>query len=89
MNSVKVTVTAENGIHARPATELIKLIKLIKESAPTKVTLKANGKSTSGASMISLLTLGLKKGTELEIIAEGDNEAAVTERIATFVQELK
>ncbi len=86
MNSVKVTVHAENGIHARPATELIKLIK---ESTPTKVTLKANGKSTSGTSMISLLTLGLKKGTELEIIAEGDNEAAVTERIATFVQELK
>lgn len=86
MNSIKVTVTAENGIHARPATELIKFIK---ESAPTKVTLKANGKSTSGTSMISLLTLGLKKGTELEIIAEGDNEAAVTERIATFVQGLK
>lgn len=86
MNSAKVNVHAENGIHARPATELIKLIK---ESAPTKVTLKANGKSTSGTSMISLLTLGLKKGTELEIIAEGDNEAAVTERIATFVQELK
>ena len=39
--------------------------------------------------MISLLTLGLKKGTELEIIAEGDNETAVAERIATFVQELK
>lgn len=86
MNNAKVTVHAENGIHARPATELIKLIK---ESAPTKVTLKANGKSTSGTSMISLLTLGLKKGSELEIIAEGDNEAAVTERIATFVQELK
>lgn len=86
MNSVKVTVTAENGIHARPATELIKLIK---GSAPTKVTLKANGKSTSGTSMISLLTLGLKKGTELEIITEGDNETAVAERIATFVQELK
>lgn len=86
MNSVKVTVTAENGIHARPATGLIKLIK---ESAPTKVSLKANGKSTSGTSMISLLTLGLKKGTELEIIAEGDNETAVAERIATFVQELK
>lgn len=86
MNSVKVTVSAENGIHARPSTELIKLIK---ESAPTKVTLKANGKSTSGTSMISLLTLGLKKGTELEIITEGDNETAVAERIATFVQELK
>ena len=83
MNSVKLTVSAENGIHARPATELIK------ESAPTKVTLKANGKSTSGTSMISLLTLGLKKGTELEIITEGDNETTVAERIATFVQELK
>lgn len=86
MNSVKVIVEAENGIHARPASELVKIIK---ESAPAKVTLKANGKSVQGTSMLSLLTLGLKKGTELEIVAEGENEAAVAERIAAFVKDLK
>lgn len=86
MNSIKVIVEAENGIHARPASDLVKLIK---ESAPVKVTLKANGKSVPGTSMISLLTLGLKKGTELEIVAEGENEAAVAERVAAFVKELK
>lgn len=86
MNSIKVIVEAENGIHARPASDLVKLIK---ESAPAKVTLKANGKSVPGTSMLSLLTLGLKKGTELEIVAEGENEAAVAERVAAFVKELK
>lgn len=86
MNSVKVIVEAENGIHARPASELVKIIK---ESAPAKVTLKANGKSANGASMLSLLTLGLKKGTELEINVEGENEATIAGRIAAFVKELR
>lgn len=86
MNSIKVIVEAENGIHARPASDLVKIIK---DSAPAKVTLKANGKSVSGTSMLSLLTLGLKKGTELEIVAEGENEAAVAERVAGFIKDLK
>lgn len=86
MKSIKVIVEAENGIHARPASDLVKLIK---ESAPAKVTLKANGKTAPGTSMLSLLTLGLKKGTELEIVAEGENEADVAERVAAFVKELK
>lgn len=86
MKSIKVIVEAENGIHARPASELVKIIK---ESAPAKVTLKANGKSAPGTSMLSLLTLGLKKGTELEITADGENEGTVAERIAAFVKDLK
>lgn len=86
MNSIKVIVEAENGIHARPASDLVKIIK---DSAPAKVTLKANGKSVSGTSMLSLLTLGLKKGTELEIVAEGENEAAVAECVAGFIKDLK
>ena len=86
MNSIKVIVEAENGIHARPASDLVKIIK---DSAPAKVTLKANGKSVPGTSMLSLLTLGLKKGTELEVVAEGENEVAVAERVAGFIKDMK
>ncbi len=48
MTTTNVTVEAENGIHARPASELVKMIKGF---APAKVTLKANGKSANGASI--------------------------------------
>ncbi len=86
MTTTNVTVEAENGIHARPASELVKMIK---EFAPAKVTLKANGKSANGASIISVLALGLKKGTVLEICAEGENEGKIAEVISDFIKNLK
>lgn len=86
MTTTNVTVEAENGIHARPASELVKMIKGF---APAKVTLKANGKSANGASIISVLALGIKKGTALEICAEGENEAGIADAVTEFVQNLK
>lgn len=86
MTTTNVTVEAENGIHARPASELVKMIKGF---APAKVTLKANGKSANGASIISVLALGIKKGTALEICAEGENEASIAATIAEFIHNQK
>ena len=86
MTTVITTVEAESGIHARPASELVKLIK---DNAPVKVTLKANGKSANGASIISLLALGLKKGTEVEVCAEGGNEAEVAKAVADYIKSQK
>ena len=35
------------------------------------VTLKANGKEINGKSLLKLLSLGAKKGTEVTIVTEG------------------
>lgn len=86
MTTKTVTVEAESGIHARPASELVKMVKGF---APAKVTLKANGKSANGGSMISLLALGLKKGTEVEVCAEGENEAETAAAVADFLKQQK
>ncbi len=86
MTTINVTVEAENGIHARPATDLVKMIK---NFAPAKVTLKANGKIANGASIISVLALGLKKGTPVEICAEGENEAEVAGSVAEYINSLR
>ncbi len=86
MTTTIVIVEAESGIHARPASELVKMVK---GYAPVKVTLKANGKSANGGSMISLLALGLKKDTEVEVIAEGENEAEVSKAVADFIKAQK
>ncbi len=86
MTTTNVTVEAENGIHARPASDLVKMIKGF---APAKVTLKANGKSANGASIISVLALGIKNGTALEICAEGENEAQIAGETAEFIRNLK
>ena len=73
MTTGKVTITAPNGMHARPAGELVKLIRGL---APARITLRTAAREASAVSILSLLALGLKHGTEVEVCAEGGDEAA-------------
>ena len=68
MVSKTVTIEAPNGMHARPVSALVALVK----ASGQQVTLRTPAKSVSGASMIGILSLGLKKGSEVEVAVEGD-----------------
>lgn len=82
----KVTIEAPDGMHARPAGELVKRIK---EFAPTKVTLRSGGKEVNAASILSILSLGLKRGTELEVIADGPCEQEAADAVADFIARIR
>lgn len=82
MTTKKVTVEAPNGLHARPVGELVQLAKTF---PGTKLTLSTAARTVSAASMLSILSLGLKKGTEVEIGAEGGDEAAAVEAISALI----
>lgn len=82
MTIEKVTITAPNGLHARPAGDLVKLIKSF---APTKVSLRTPLKEVNAASILSVLSLGLKQGVELEVIADGGNESVAVDAIINFI----
>ena len=56
MTTGKVTITAPNGMHARPAGELVKLIRGL---APARITLRTAAREASAVSILSLLALGL------------------------------
>ena len=79
-------INAPTGLHARPAGELVKLIK---ESAPSAVSITASGRKVNAASMLSLLSLGLKKGTQIEVSVDGGDEAAVLARVIAFLDAVK
>jgi phosphotransferase system HPr (HPr) family protein len=72
----KLTVTNEVGLHARPASVFVETascyqseIQIISSNGP------ANAKSILG-----VLALGVTKGTEISIVADGpDEEEAITE----------
>ena len=55
MVSKTVTIEAPNGMHARPVSALVALVK----ASGQQVTLRTPAKSVSGASMIGILSLGL------------------------------
>ena len=71
MQSELITIKAKNGMHARPAAELVKLVK---ECTPTRVTLRTQFKSANTNSVLAILALGLKCNTMIEVEVDGGNE---------------
>ena len=85
MVSKKVVVTNKTGLHARPASNLVAFCK----NYISKIFLSNGEKKVSAASIIHVLTLGVKTGTELEVIAEGEDEAKAVEEVVKFIEALE
>ena len=83
--SRRVLVALEHGIHARPAAMLAAAVK----GFTAEVTLVARGRGASARSTIALMTLGVRKGDEVEIRASGsDAEAALSAAEAALSREI-
>ena len=82
MKTEKVTISAAEGLHARPAGEFVKLVKSL---APSKVTIGTDVKTVNAGSMLSLLSLGLKCGTEVTLSVDGGEEAASLSAVVDFI----
>lgn len=87
MTSQIITITAPSGMHARPAGELAKLIKAL---APVSISFRTASREVNAASMLALLSLGLKCGTEIEICAQGGgDETAAVQAVAAFIANMQ
>lgn len=62
-------VTDEHGLHARPASAVVKV------ATPFAADLKieGNGKTVNLKSLMSVLSMGLTKGSEFTLHAEGED----------------
>ena len=85
MDSKRITISAPSGLHARPAGELVKLVKTY---SPTTVKLTTATKSVNAASMLSVLSLGLKCGSQVEVSAEGEREEEALCAVADFLEKV-
>jgi multiphosphoryl transfer protein len=82
--SRRVLVSLEHGIHARPAALLAGAVKVF----AAEVTLVARGREASARSTTALMTLGVRRGDEVEIRATGaDAEAALAAAEASLSRE--
>lgn len=86
MEQKKVVLNSPSGLHARPAGDLVKLVRSL---SPSKITLSNGAKTVNAASMLSVLSLGLKNGTEVTVTAEGGDERAAAEAVASFIDSVK
>jgi phosphocarrier protein len=73
------TVTIQNraGIHARPSAMLVQTAKDFKSN----IYLEKGNDRINGKSIMGILTLGASYGTEIKIIAEGEDEMTAVEAI--------
>ena len=83
MISKDYIITSAEGIHARPATALVKLTKNYK----SVISIKKGEKTVKLNSLLNILSLAAKGGETISIIAEGEDEATAMEAIDQFFNE--
>lgn len=79
----RIKITNPNGLHARPATSFVKMA--IKFSSEIFVSTE-NKEKVNGKSVIDLLTLGAKNGTELLITAKGEDKEEALDALEGLVR---
>lgn len=83
MKEFKYIITDPEGIHARPAGELVKLLKEYKSS----VTIGKDGKSADAKRIFGVMGLGVKQGQEILMTAEGEDEDETISALEKFLKE--
>ena len=85
MEKIKVKVLNEVGLHARPAARFVSKANEFTSDIQVK-NVTNNSKWVNAKSIISVLLLGVEKDHEIEIIAEGEDEAEAVKQIVELVK---
>lgn len=83
MKSFNYVITDEQGVHARPAGILVKEAK----KYASKITISAGGKNAEATKLMAIMSMGIKKGTEITVSVEGDDEEAAAVEMEKFFKE--
>lgn len=78
-----ITVDNPTGLHARPAAAFVDLAK--QHSADVRV--RHDGEVANGKSLISLLQLGIERGSTIRVSAQGGDAQTVLERLREAITE--
>lgn len=77
MVSQKVTVQNEAGLHARPASVLVKTASRFKSD----FFIKMYGYKVNGKSILGVMTLAAEAGSEMELIFNGPDEEDALQKV--------
>lgn len=83
MKEFKYVITDPEGIHARPAGLLVKAVK----EFASDIKIAKGEKVMSCKAIFGVMGLGAKKGDEVTLTFEGEDEEAAYEAISKFMQE--
>lgn len=83
MKSQTFKITAESGVHARPATLLVNKAGQFESD----VNVNYKGKSVNLKSIMGVMSLGIPSGAEIEISTEGNDEEEALNALAEVIKE--
>ncbi|MBI0113716.1 MULTISPECIES: fused PTS fructose transporter subunit IIA/HPr protein [unclassified Gilliamella] len=83
--SREFVIPNENGLHTRPASVLVKLVKEF-NSKVTVANLDGKNEPVSATSLMKIVALGAKKGSRLQFTAVGDDAEQVLDAIGKAIE---
>ena len=83
MKKFNYVIKDEVGIHARPASELVKEAKKYSST----ITITKGDKSAVATKLMAVMSLGVKCGMEVVITCEGDQEEEAAVELQAFLEE--
>ncbi len=78
----EVRIRNPMGLHARAAARFVHTASRFR----SRVTVSRNGKAMDGKSILGILLLAASQGVVLRVVAEGEDEAAAVDALATLVE---
>ena len=81
MTEATTTIENKTGIHARPASQFVQTATKFK----SKIQIKAKGKTVDAKSILMIMSMGLVKGTEITIAADGPDEKEAVDALKQMV----
>ena len=82
MKSEKVTILNETGLHARPASVFVSTAAKFK----SELMIQKGEKQVNAKSILAVLSLGISKGTEITISANGLDEIEAVRALAELIR---
>lgn len=86
MQSIRLIVNHSVGLHARPAAQFVKTANDF-ASTITVANVTKESDPVDAKSILSVLTLGVHQGYEIEITADGDDAASALEALKLLVED--
>ena len=85
MVTKEVIVKNPTGLHARPATLLVKRASTYKSD----VSIEFNGKKANVKSLIGVLSLGVVKGSAIQVMTSGEDEVKAADELVALIEALE
>ena len=79
----EVLINNPTGLHARPASLLVAQA----SKSKSKVTIQFNNKTINAKSMLSVLGGGIRKGSQIVVVADGEDEQEALDAVCALIEQ--